>query len=348
MKPTLLFATLSMVLASPSLLAKSELETLRALCKEQERQIHHLEDENAKLRSVEPEARQAQAKAEPAATVLDKAASVKSSEQAPASAPAPAAATYTVKAGDSFEKIARKVGSSPEKLAKTNGLKTTAVIRPGQKLKIPGAPAAAPQQAVAQAATSTPKSSAKTHKVLQGETFFSIAKKHGMSTSELIAANPKVKASAMRPGQVISLGGEAPASTTMISAPAAPTNVRSYPEKAPTPVAKSPAPVPNNIPVSTPTAPKPAAATAPNSAPAEPKAPEAKSAVAETPPAPAATENAVEKRVHPVTIDGEMTYGEFASKHGTDTERLNALNGLDLTHATVLAKGSELYVPAQP
>ena len=43
-----------------------------------------------------------------------------------------------------------------------------------------------------------------------------------------------------------------------------------------------------------------------------------------------------------------MTYGEFASKHGTDTERLNALNGLDLTHATVLAKGSELYVPAQP
>ena len=43
-----------------------------------------------------------------------------------------------------------------------------------------------------------------------------------------------------------------------------------------------------------------------------------------------------------------MTYGEFASKHGTDVERLNALNGLDLTTATVLAKGSELYVPAQP
>ena len=43
-----------------------------------------------------------------------------------------------------------------------------------------------------------------------------------------------------------------------------------------------------------------------------------------------------------------MTYGEFAAKHGTDAERLNALNGLDLTTATVLAKGSELYVPAQP
>ena len=31
-----------------------------------------------------------------------------------------------------------------------------------------------------------------------------------------------------------------------------------------------------------------------------------------------------------------------------DGIRLNALNGLDLTTATVLAKGSELYVPAQP
>jgi hypothetical protein len=43
-----------------------------------------------------------------------------------------------------------------------------------------------------------------------------------------------------------------------------------------------------------------------------------------------------------------MTYGDFAAKHGTDADRLNALNGLDLTNATVLAKGSELYVPAQP
>ena len=43
-----------------------------------------------------------------------------------------------------------------------------------------------------------------------------------------------------------------------------------------------------------------------------------------------------------------MSYGEFAAKHGTDIERLNSLNGLDLNTTTVLAKGSELYVPAQP
>jgi hypothetical protein len=43
-----------------------------------------------------------------------------------------------------------------------------------------------------------------------------------------------------------------------------------------------------------------------------------------------------------------MTYGEFAAQHGTDTRRLNELNGLDLTKATVLFKGAELYVPGKP
>jgi hypothetical protein len=43
-----------------------------------------------------------------------------------------------------------------------------------------------------------------------------------------------------------------------------------------------------------------------------------------------------------------MTFGEFAAQHGTDIDRLNELNGLDLSSATVLAQGSELYVPGQP
>jgi hypothetical protein len=47
-------------------------------------------------------------------------------------------------------------------------------------------------------------------------------------------------------------------------------------------------------------------------------------------------------------VDTEMTFNEFAAKYGTDTARLNELNGLDLSKDAVLAKGSELYVPAQP
>ncbi len=283
MKPTLLFATLSMVLASPVTLAKSELESLRTLCLEQKRQIRDLEAANERLRSGNrPEA---------AAPVAEK--------------PQATATTYTVKAGDSLERIARKTNSSTSSLAKTNGLKASSIIRPGQKLKVPGK-----QSAPAAATAAAPRSGAKSHKVQAGETLFSISKKHGMSTEALAAANPQVKPSALRPGQVVSLSGDSPA-TTMISAPA--------------PQAKAPTPVPQETtPVST--------AAAPAPAPVKEEAPAA----------------APEKKVRAIIIDGEMTYGEFASQHGTDAERLNALNGLDLTTATILAKGSELYVPAQP
>src|SRR6478609_9026834 len=134
MKPTLLLATLSMALASPAAFAKSELEILRSRCSEQELQIRQLEEENSKLRSGGHETRPAPAKTETPA-----AAPVKSSAQ-PAATDS-SQSTYTVKAGDNMEKISRKIGASPEKLAKLNGLKTSSIIRPGQKLKVPGAAA---------------------------------------------------------------------------------------------------------------------------------------------------------------------------------------------------------------
>lgn len=50
----------------------------------------------------------------------------------------------------------------------------------------------------------------------------------------------------------------------------------------------------------------------------------------------------------PVRIDREITYGAFAKSHNTTTGRLDELNGLELDPSTVLAQGSELYLPAQP
>jgi LysM repeat protein len=299
MKPILLFATLSLVFATPAVHAKSELETLRALCREQERQIRQLEDENSKLRFDSGGSRQQRPTSAPilsAATRMETIAN-----------PTPsAAATYTVKAGDSLDRIARQVGTSPEKLAKSNGLKTSSIIQPGQKLNVPGAVAPVP------AATSAPqpKPLTKTHTVKQGETFSSISRKHKISTATLIAANPKLKPTALRPGQILELSA---------SAPSTPPTAQATPIAAPEPT------------------PPPEPATAPT--PITTKQPAAE----ETP---AAT--TLDRKLHPVAVDAEMTYGDFAAKHGTNTERLNALNGLDLTEATVLAKGSELYIPAQP
>ncbi len=323
MKPTLLFTTLTMILATSTTFAKSELETLRSLCAEQERQIRQLEDENMKLRDGRgaPAPRihgESKSSASPATQVAAK-----------NEAPATSESIYVVKAGDSIDKIARKVGTSATKLAKSNGLKSGAIIHPGQKLKVPGTSttAAAPTTTPAPAARNH---SGKTHTVRQGETYFSIAKRYGTSTSNLIAANPTVKASALRPGQVLRLGSSG-SSTAMISAPVS--------QDRPTPPAEKTEEVRSSAPVnrSTPVAQMPI--------------PETKTADV-TPPAPAVEKNtastASERKFRPVTIDGEITYGEFAAQHGTDAERLNALNGLDLTTATVLAKGSELYVPGLP
>lgn len=323
MKPTLLFTTLTLILATSSTFAKSELETLRSLCAEQERQIRQLEDENMKLRDGReaPAPRihsESKTSAPPATTVAAK-----------NEAPATSETTYVVKAGDSIEKIARKVGTSATKLAKNNGLKPSSIIHPGQKLKVPGTSTVASTPTTAPAAP-VRNTSGKTHTVRQGETYFSIAKKYGTSTSTLISANPTVKASALRPGQVLRLSSSG-SSTAMISAPVAQDKTAPPVEKAP--VTRSSAPASQSMPVShTPT---PEAKTADIPAPAPAVEMESASAT------PA-------KKFRAITIDGEMTYGEFAAKHGTDAERLNALNGLDLTTATVLAKGSELYVPAQP
>lgn len=316
MKPTLLFLTLSMALATPSAFAKSELETLRSRCAEQERQIRLLEEENSRLRTDGREKPAPAARTETTAINTPPKTEAPKVEAPKPETPATTPATYTVKAGDNLEKIARNIGVNSKNLAKANGLKTSSIIRPGQKLKVPGATAPAkPAVAAVTAAPSalSPKSEARQHEIKAGETFASIAKKHGISTNALIAANPNLKPTALRPGQIVNLRN-AGSSTTTISAPAAPA------VKAPAPVEETKASAPKT----------PAQAdTTSTAAPAAPPAPTA------------------EKKIRPVTIDGEMTYGEFASQHGTDADRLNALNGLDLTTATVLAKGSELYVPVQ-
>ncbi len=337
MKPTLLFATLSMICASPSASAKSELETLRARCSEQERQIAQLEQNNSNTRSPHSLG---------SSNELISLAATKPTEVSKVSEVRPSTAkrdsmVYTVKSGDSIEKIAASVKSTPSTLAKINGIKANAIIHPGQHLKIPGTAAVAtkseptpPSKAPAVAASDVRKK----YTVQDNDTFSSISRKQKVSVASLVAANPSVKPTALHTGQIINLGSSKSAMATA---------------SVPTPVLKTSTPALATQATKSKTTTRgsvtPAAATKTVSAPAP-------SVSAKPEPAPAPTTTAAlensspnpDKKVHPVTIDGEITYGEFATQHGTNPERLNALNGLDLTHATVLAKGSELYVPAQP
>lgn len=317
----------------------TELETLHVRCGEQQRQIRRLELENAKLRA-----------ATTGQTSTAGHEAVSDGIQADTAKSATAgAAGYTVRAGDSIEKIARRHGCSPAKLAANNGLTVESIIRPGQKLKFPDAAAAEAVPAEVPAAAPAARKEAalsylggKTHQMRQGETFASLSRKYHISIDALIAANPEAKPTALRPGQWVRLsGGEShsAAAADKPTAPEAEAPAKPVAQKTTAPEAEVPV---HPAPGKTAAAAEPAAAPAP-AAVAAPPPPSPASAPAES-----ATAAKPGKKTRSVTIDGEMTYGEFAAKHGTDTARLNELNGLDLAKATVLAKGSELYVPAQP
>ncbi|MCX8495033.1 MAG: LysM peptidoglycan-binding domain-containing protein [Akkermansiaceae bacterium] len=315
MKSSLWFTAISLLLAAPSGLAKSELEKLRALSAEQERQIRQLAEENSKLRAgVQESAKPEQEAAAKPAVV----------EAVPTSTATPAdvGQTYVVQAGDSFAKIARRAGSTAQKIADASGLEIDSVLHLGQKLTIPAAtpPVATPVRNV------DLEASGKVHTVQAGETFTSIAKKHGVGSAALMAANPTVQATSIRLGQVIRLPEspvEAGQSVNDSSVPSETVPVLQAPEAlAPQVQAVEPTPA----------------------VPAPPVAQGAEEPKPAVKPAPAVPS----KKYQAVVVERDMTFGEFAALHQTSTERLNELNGLDLSSTTILAKGSEIYLSPKP
>ena len=274
--------------------AETGISVLEKRCSEQERQIIQLEEENSRLRSLLESASKMDA---PKRTAVPE---DKTESKAPAAPQKPV--YYTVAQGDNLSRIARKSGTTPEALAKLNNLKDAGLIRPGQKLKLPQtAPSMAskPTPQSSEVVASTPSNRAGTHIVKEGETFFGIAHKYGLSIETLTAANPKVNPRALRIGQSLQL-------------------------------------VPGNVAHSVATT-EPAPNPAPKSEPVL-------SPPAETSSKPVSNPT----RFRSVRIDKEINFGDFAAAHGMEPAKLNALNGLHLESNTVLAKGSELYVSAQP
>jgi LysM repeat protein len=165
-------------------------------------------------------------------------------------------------------------------------------------------------------ATAGGPSSGGSHTIQSGDTFSSISRQYNVPVESLLAANPGLNAKSLKPGQKILLASAAK-----------------------TPAAKPEAAKADSPPEAEPTTPE--------------RVPDPEPAVsqAEKPPVAPSTEPAAEpaeEKVRTVVVDAEMTFGEFATQHGSDIKRLNELNGLDLAGTTVLAKGSELYVPTQP
>ena len=136
------------------------------------------------------------------------------------------ATTYTVVSGDNLYNLAKKHHVTVAELAAANNIKVSAVLRPGQKLIIPGKPASptvaatasggagptpaakevAPATATARAAGEVVK-----HTVKSGETLGAIARIYGVRAGDIAVANnisdpAKIKAN----DQLIIPGWQAP------------------------------------------------------------------------------------------------------------------------------------------
>lgn len=281
-------ALISTVFALPaaSLLAQgqSDIDALRSRVDSAERRINLLESEISRLRS---------------SAVVKQAPQVAKIEEAKSTAD-----NYTVVKGDYLARIAKRHNTTVAALKRINGLRSNH-LRIGQKLRIP----VANKQAVKSTSIVKEAAPAKSqYKVKQGETFYSIARQHNISVSELMAANPSVKATRLRQGQILQMN-------------ATPIPSRAVAKSQPSPKTSTPR-KPKAVP-----APKPTKEVVQNT-------PVNRSVVKKSEPA-----------IRTITVNQQITYGSFASKYGASTTQLNELNGLTLNKSTMLAKGSELYVP---
>ena len=305
----------------------SDLELLQSRCAEMERQIRALEAENSQLKSqASLSTKTVIETAKPAAhTEATPAPAAKSTAtEQPTAKPAATSPSYaTVRAGDTLTKIAKRNGTTSEKLVKLNKIKNPSALQVGQKLRLPDkAPAAVAKTSTktdSPAPAAIPKGG--THIVKSGETFYTIARNYGLSDEALKKANPQIKPERLRAGQTLHLGARAKTASAPATAKSKPTSES-----------------------------KPVSEKATASATPAPKTADTTPSTSET--TPASTAEAASEpvangpKLRLVVVDTPIDFGTFAANHGTSTARLNALNGHDLKPSTLIDKGSEFYVPA--
>jgi len=121
----------------------------------------------------------------------------------PSPAASPTVGTHVVESGDTLSGIARMYGTTVDAIVEANDLGSAdALIREGQELLIPSAPAPLPTAEGTAVAASSPSSTVgqKIHVVEEGETLSEIARMYGVTTDELAQANGLDNPNALRAG----------------------------------------------------------------------------------------------------------------------------------------------------
>ena len=107
-------------------------------------------------------------------------------------------ANYLVRQGDTLWSIAKQFKTDPSSLLKANGLKSSSVLRIGQKLYVPDAGSADVE--VAKARADAVRRELVNYKVRPGDSLWGIAKRFGVTPSDLLSWNNLAKNGYIRPG----------------------------------------------------------------------------------------------------------------------------------------------------
>ena len=121
----------------------------------------------------------------------------------PTTTPPTSATSYVVKSGDTLSAIAKKYGVTLTALISGNNIQLTSIIRPGQKLTIPGGTTVTPKPPV----TEPPAATNGTHVIKAGDTLSAIAKKYGITLTALLNANGLKSTSIIYAGRTLIIPG---------------------------------------------------------------------------------------------------------------------------------------------
>ncbi len=105
------------------------------------------------------------------------------------------ATTHKIKPGETLLGIALKYDVTTKSLMQANNISNASKVRSGQVLTIP--------KAGGKAVASKSSKAKKTHTVKSGDTYWAIARKYDLSTSELLKLNKKTKSSTLKPGDTL-------------------------------------------------------------------------------------------------------------------------------------------------
>lgn len=119
--------------------------------------------------------------------------------------------TYRVRPGDTLGKIASRHGTSVAKLSDWNNLRNANKIHVGQRLTIYSR-GSSPSSSGSTRTASASSSRSSVHVVRSGDTLSAIARKHGLTVTQLRRLNGLGNSNLIRPGQRLRIGGSGRAS----------------------------------------------------------------------------------------------------------------------------------------